>query len=321
MSRLWSIAAYFNPCRYRSRIESYRIFRERLQTPLLTVELSFEEPFELGPGSAEILVQKRGGDVMWQKERLLNIALEHLPGECDAVAWLDSDILFTDDGWPARAQRALEQCPLIQPFSTCRDQLARESGGLTEPAPSYAACRRVGVFPERVFTYDREGRPRKRNFAPGFAWAARRELIERVRFYDGSILGGGDMALVNAGMGRIDDEIRFRMPSQDHARHYRSWAEPFRQALGGEIGHIPGEVIHLWHGDLRDRQYRARHEDFARFAFDPGRDIALDADGCWRWASEKPALHAFVRDHFTLRNEDGNGDDRNPGPAGVDRTR
>ena len=66
--RLWAVTSYYNPVPYRRRLDNYRIFRERLALPLLTVELAYRAP-ELAPGDADILVQIPGRDVMWQKER------------------------------------------------------------------------------------------------------------------------------------------------------------------------------------------------------------------------------------------------------------
>jgi len=305
MSELWSITAYFNPCRYKSRLENYKRFRETLQTPLITVELAFDGRFELDSDSAEILIRKHGADVMWQKERLLNIAIEELPSECSAVAWLDCDVLFSRQDWPEASLRALEKSPLIQPFSTARDMLDRYSGALGEAASSYAASYCRGTPVEMTFEYDEDRVPQRRLSAPGFAWAARRELITSTRFYDACILGAADRAMLQAASGRIEQEIEARMPSKAHAQHYRAWAVPFHRAVVGRIGYIPGDIVHLWHGDFRDRQYRIRFEDFGRFEFDPEQDIALDCQACWRWASPKPELHAFARTLFALRHEDG----------------
>ena len=305
MSKLWAIAAYFNPCGYRSRRENYERFSAELRAPLLTVEISFDGAFELDPRSADILIRRRGGDVMWQKERLLNIALEHLPAECEAVAWLDCDVLFSRPDWAEAAVAALEEWPLIQPFSTARDQLGRGAGELGTAAPSYAALHMQGTPVEMTFEYGADGIPRKRLSAPGFAWAARRDVIAGVGFYDANILGAGDRAMLQAASGRMEQEIAVRMPSTAHAQHYREWAVSFHRAVLGRIGYISGDIVHLWHGNFRDRQYRIRFEDFGRFAFDPAHDIALDCQGCWRWASPKPELHAFARNLFARRHEDG----------------
>jgi hypothetical protein len=105
---LWGITSFFNPAGFDSRRANYRTFRSRLNVPLLTVELSFADGFELQPTDAEILLQISGGDVMWQKERLLNLALAALPPDCDLVAWLDCDVIFGSSDWPERARQQLQ---------------------------------------------------------------------------------------------------------------------------------------------------------------------------------------------------------------------
>ncbi len=72
---LWAITSFFNPAGYKNRLSNYHRFRSRLNVPLVAVELSFTGRFELRDSDAEILIQISGADVMWQKERLLNIAL------------------------------------------------------------------------------------------------------------------------------------------------------------------------------------------------------------------------------------------------------
>src|SRR3974377_2142226 len=96
---LWAITCYFNPMRYRRRLINFRIFREYLKVPLVVVELAFGPEFELQAQDAEILIQLRGGAVLWQKERLLNVALQALPKDCHKVAWLDCDIVFKALDW------------------------------------------------------------------------------------------------------------------------------------------------------------------------------------------------------------------------------
>jgi len=88
-------------------------------------------------------------------------------------------------------------------------------------------------------------------------------------------------------------------------RYYRDWAEPFYDAVRGQVGCVEGDIFHLWHGKLDDRQNGKRHSAFRQFEFDPFQDVAPDASGCWRWNSDKPRLHAYLRDYFSARKEDG----------------
>ena len=119
--KFWAITSYFNPIGYKNRLKNYRFFRQRLAMPLVAVELSFGGGFQLQPGDADALIQVHDGDVLWQKERLLNIALAAVPDECDKIAWLDSDVLFEDSDWVERAGRLLEQFALVQLFESRYD--------------------------------------------------------------------------------------------------------------------------------------------------------------------------------------------------------
>ena len=125
---LWAVSTHFNPCHYRQRLSNPRVFRERLGVPLLTVELSCDGVFELEPGDADRVLQLSTHDVLWQKERLLNLAIATLPESCDAVAWLDGDVLFERQDWGADARRLLETFALVQLYSHFTD-LPRDGGG------------------------------------------------------------------------------------------------------------------------------------------------------------------------------------------------
>src|SRR5262249_8937595 len=117
---LWAITCYFNPIGYQRRLENYHTFRHHLAVPLVTVELAFNGAFQLHSGDADILVQLRGGDLLWPKERLLNLALKSLPGSCDKVAWLDCDVVFESDDWATRACQALDHVELLHLFHECQ---------------------------------------------------------------------------------------------------------------------------------------------------------------------------------------------------------
>jgi hypothetical protein len=57
---------------------------------------------------------------MWQKERLLNIALEVVPDKVEDLAWSDCDLVFESPDWPEAARRALKSDNVIQLFSEVR---------------------------------------------------------------------------------------------------------------------------------------------------------------------------------------------------------
>lgn len=312
---LWAVTAYFNPCAYTRRRENYKVFAERLQLPLLTVELAYGANYELTSADATELVQIRGQHVMWQKERLINHALQYLPHECRKVVWLDCDLLFEGGDWALSVSRALEHSVLLQPFD--RVYALDKDVDLTLPLDGQAFLVRQSMMAwylsegsEKAAATDSEGDLRRhglsRDYAAGHAWAMRREALERVGLYDALVVGGGDYALAQAAVGDFESTVRsFRM-SASHALHYREWAAQFHSLVGGRVGMIAGAVFHLWHGQLADREYVPRHSILASCDFDPRTDIQLDQSGCWRWSSAKGNhLSDEVARYFARRREDG----------------
>jgi len=60
-------------------------------------------------------------DLMWQEERLLNLAIAAVPADVDRVAWLDCDIVFGRSDWWREALHLLDDVVLLQLFSVCHN--------------------------------------------------------------------------------------------------------------------------------------------------------------------------------------------------------
>lgn len=305
---LWAITSYFNPAGYRTKKHNYDLFRRHLGVPLLAVELAYEQRFELSAGDADCLIKINGDHVLWQKERLLNIGLSHLPEQCTAVAWIDADVVFENPNWPAQTLEALETHCFVQPFDEmleleCHQTLA-EHNRLSTQRRSFASAYARGEVPADYLASC--GKGAKYHLAPGRAWAGRRSILQQIGFYDAMILGSGDRAMVNAMLGEVESYIASHWLTPTHAAHYRNWAAGFYQLAQSKIGHIPGRLTHLWHGSLKDRNYHGRQEILIENEFDPAQDIECGTQQPWRWKnSSKPRLHHAVAEYFRDRREDG----------------
>jgi hypothetical protein len=87
--------------------------------------------------------------------------------------------------------------------------------------------------------------------------------------------------------------------------HYNAWAASWAEAIGGSVGILDGDIFNQWHGDLAGRGQGERHRRIDSFDYDPATDIKRDENGAWRWNSDKPAMHAYLREYFGSRKEDG----------------
>jgi len=307
---LWAITSYFNPAAYSRRRLAFDVFCQALDIPLLVVEQSLDGRQELNSSSAEIVLQAHGGDAMWQKERLLNIALDALPPECDQVAWLDCDILFENQNWVRLLESKLKDVPLVQLFHHVKYLDPRWKPGLAKEdhieriRPSIVSGISSGLEAAEALEAPSPDR-RPGTYANGMAWAANRQFIERHRFYDACIIGGGDRAITCAIYGCFSHIFKWHRMNEAQQACYLQWARPFFQECRGRAAYLEADIYHQWHGKASDRGLSSRHEGLMPFHFDPFADIEIGSGGCWRWSSRKPEMHQYFSKYFSKRREDG----------------
>jgi len=303
---IWGVSTYFNPAGYTNKTENLRLFAKnvrRQNLKLLIVELAFKDsPFEFEPELADKIIRIRSDSVLWQKERLLNLAIQNLPDTCDAVVCLDADILFENDDWVNETVGLLEEYVVVQPFDVACwlppnvRSLPRDRGPnepcdpiLTMPGAAYGQIHQLG------------------DAHPGFAWASRRALLQVHGLYDRFIVGGGDLLFTLAISGHSELEgvnIWLRDYCSDaHAADVLKWASALYADVKGSVFYTKGSVFHLWHGNSENRSYSNRYQILKDADFDPHADICLNQYGCWEWNNNKQDLQRRVRDYFWARRE------------------
>lgn len=304
---MWAITAYYNPARFKRRLANYRFYRANLGVPLVTVELSFDGHFELTKKDADILIQISGGAVLWQKERLLNLAIKSVPQNVRSIAWIDCDVVFERPDWGKEAKRQLNEVNIVQLFSDLIDlDKDNYTSDVKHQKKHPTGHGIVSAINSGEVTLDAATASweNMRLFLCGIAWATRREILEDHGLYDAMIVGGGDTAMVHAIYGQFEKEIQVHHLNKVRQEHYLKWARPYHRAIASRIGNVPGTAYHLWHGKIINRYYRDRHRLLAGFDFDPEIDLRIGANGAWQWARSRPDLEAFLVNYFRNRAED-----------------
>ena len=274
---------------------------------------NFDE--QLSESDCDILIPRRTGtgntlseNTLWQKERLLNIALENLPKTVEKVMWLDSDLIFLNDDWVPETAELLDRFPVVQPFGWMTylpaDQglkyayeklpalpLGQGVGGVY-----HSAGLGVSSFGEMAF---------RSNFLlghPGFAWAARREVITASGFYDRSIIGGGDRIMLDTFTGQYGGMAK-KLPS-GMFDDIKAFGRKLTPLVGpGNISYTQGVVLHIWHGDRANRDYTRRYQILLSNRYDPVSDVRVNEAGVLVWNSDKLQLHNQVTEYFNNRKE------------------
>jgi hypothetical protein len=317
------VSCFFNPSGSLRKVKNFNRFLEGMDAcgvRCLVVELAFgSSPHQLE--REKDTIQLRSNDVMWHKERLLNIAIEQLLSESyQNIAWLDGDIQFEEPDWPQAIVQTLEEYKLCQVFSEASIR-AHPTGA---PVVGSSAVKYFEDAGGILYSQRRRGladvlRGRLRGGLPGFGWAARAEVLEKVLLFENALVGGGDKLILAASLEKDLSNERLAQLSQSrircaecghrnrsdaYTRCFMDWARRWSAAVDSEVGYAPLHIRDMYHGKRSDRGYLKRHDILLRHDFDPATDLAVSGDGGLQWTSDKPDLHREVEAYFLSRRED-----------------
>jgi hypothetical protein len=280
------VSCYFNPAGYQALKRNYLRFVSEFsrQAPLYIAEVAFEGDEFLTDAFVKIRAS-RERHCLWQKERLLNLVVERLPSNIDAVAWVDADVTFFDPFWFEKAIEALGEYHVCQLFD--KWHFSNSEGQIVSAQES------VGLHGERYWNLRGH---------PGGAWAARREVFP---MDDTHILGGGDSMAIEGWLGICDTFLQKQM-NPDWFAYYRNWADKAFQLVMGNVTSLNGHALHWYHGERKHRHYAKRSQWLADYHYDPERHIQLDANGLYAWSDAAPSglVQQVQRYFYDLRKED-----------------
>lgn len=311
LSKFHVISVISNPYLYESRFRLHPIFAEdilRKGAKLWTLELAagarihrVTDPDKLE--HIQLSASALPGDV-WHKENMINLAIHHLSREhldWRYVAWIDADCKF-EQGFLDRTAEKLQTWDVVQMWSDAIDY-GPEGETLNHHVSFMAHYWYPDKYPvkqKRSDYYGAQGHP-------GFAWAARREALNKLGgLIDWGVLGSADRHMAGALIGRVMDTVHGDV-HPNYKKWLATWQARAERHINRNVGFVPGTIRHLWHGRKADRGYSSRWKILVKHQFDPDTDIKRDVSGLWQLVSENPRqrrLRDDIRKYFMARKED-----------------
>ena len=303
----WGITTFFNPQGYKNKLEHYKVFREnakRQGLKLLVIECALKDNgYEIQEEDADILVRVKSNSVLWHKERLLNIALKHLPVDCDKIIWIDCDVIILNDNWIKETAELLEDYIIVKPFSKAIRLDRKETKMLIKnnSLNDFENKRR-----DSAETYSIENNPFW--FLSVFGIAARRKTMDKIGFFDTTIAGNGDSLMISAFL-NIDPVIP-RKPltaeiNQNFLSEINNWNKMTATEIRKSIAALDGIMIHLFHGSLKEKKYDNRFDFLADNGYNPKTFLTKNEYDCYEWTEKGQKLGRELEYYFLERNETG----------------
>jgi hypothetical protein len=212
---------------------------------------------------------------LWHKETLLNGLVKKLPNKFKYVMWVDADVLFTNKNWVVDAVAELQKNRIVQLFEYCvhleQDEFKpdfnlHEAKDHLNCLPPVRHPRMWRSFAANYVTtdysddhnYDKHGHV-------GFAWGAQRSLLEEMPLYDKALVGGADHIIAHAAAGHLCHNCITKSFTED-IDSVNKWSKKFFKKTKGKLGYVKGDLYHIWHGALENRQYLKRIKEFTPIA-------------------------------------------------------
>jgi hypothetical protein len=190
------VAVVSNPCRYHSRARLFDAFAQRVAEAgarLTIVEASFGDRDPAHVYGTANYVGVRTNHELWHKENLINLGIARLPADWRYVAWIDADLTFARPDWAKETVEQFQHFSVVQMWSHAIDLGPQHETMATHMGFGYAHVHRKPVNHSNA-PYE--------FWHPGFAWAARREFVERVGgLVDWTLLGAADHIMACAILG------------------------------------------------------------------------------------------------------------------------
>jgi hypothetical protein len=211
--------------------------------------------------------------------------VEKLVPECyKKIAWIDSDLHFTNRNWYQEMSRKLDKYKLVQLYESGSD--TDKFGKITSTISGIVAAGGPRLGP-KYFGH------------PGGAWAAQRSFWENGGLYCHSFMGAGDTLLVNTIYNIYDGN------TEPTAGIYLEWKKKIQLYVNKhEISYVKGKFIHEWHGDKFERGYGSRNQIVAKIDID--KHVVLDCNGIIKIKDVPGSIYEEILLYFNSRKEDGN---------------
>lgn len=265
------ISCFFNPQNSPYRLKAFKIWYDsikHLNHQIVECVIGDSKP-QLPEN--ENITRIYTENLLWHKESLLNLMVTKLPARYKYVFWVDADVIFTNLNWLTRSVEEFKSgAAILQPFEYCvhlgqdetkpnfdYNKYKNACGTTARPKTmwrSFGANCATNKNLAASENYDNHGHV-------GFAWGARREVLEKCPLYDRALIGGADHIIAHAAMNQIPSECINKSFTENLDEVYE-WSKKFYKVAKGRVGYVTGDLFHIWHGDIDKRQYLKRIKEF-----------------------------------------------------------
>jgi hypothetical protein len=274
---------FFNSIKSKRMVMNYLYTIEKFKLakiPYYTMELVYDGR---SPEIADAF-HVRGASYMFHKENLCHLLEKRIPANYTKLLFLDADIVFSDEDWYNKLSEKLNSYEVVQPFTNA----------------IWLNLEYNDIIRQRITcVFDKDKSKININGAHvGFAWAFQRSYFNEVGMFQYAIVGSGD---TYSSMLYLNNKSFLNNPGsiQGVSSQFNML---FNSSKRPSISYLNGNIFHLWHGSIENRNY-AKRADILSGIEDISNILIKNQDGVIEFTD--PTLNEKMYDYFFNRDDDG----------------
>ena len=200
-------------------------------------DLDFEIPCE------KIIIKDNKENKLWSKEILINNIIDKV--NTDYLLWIDGDLIYNNLDWLNNIDDVAKGNDFIQLFETIN--YIDEGENITNVFKSIASSNKTNV--DYLLS---------KGFRPGGAWMGRTSILKEKNLFEKMYVGGGD-TIFTYGLYKNQDGRTLKEVQKYNSEIYKEANQWINNFGDYKVGYLNETVNHLYHGDLKDRNYNGRY--------------------------------------------------------------
>lgn len=240
---------YYNPNKDVRREENFLKFLaqfECYQKNLLIGVVDYGDEINIPDYLKENLFVIKGNKKasIWYKELILNRMIDVI--DTDYIIWMDSDLIYENLDWLKDINSVVRGKDFVQLFETIN--YLDENGNVLESHKSIISSGSNDI--DRLLGED---------YKPGGAWIGKTSILKHVKFFEKMYVGGGDTIFLY-GLFNINNGFTLKKVGEG-SKQIKNDAVKWINNFGRyKVGFLPENINHLYHGDLKSRNYNDRYK-------------------------------------------------------------
>ena len=203
-------------------------------------DIDFEIPCE------SIIIKGDSENKLWSKEILINKIIDKV--DTDYLLWIDGDLIYNNLDWLNNIDKVVNGNDFVQLFEDIK--YLGESGELLESHKSLISSGGKNI-------------DNLSGYKPGGSWLGKVSILKDKKLFEKMYVGGGDTIFMCGllGVKKGVTLIKVKESNEDIYNESIEWIDNFGKY---KVGYLSETVNHLYHGDLKDRNYNSRYKELSK---------------------------------------------------------